>query len=55
MRTFRFKTGDNSNVAQQQTISCHLHLEPSENITEDQEANCSCYTEDECRGKIWLG
>ena len=55
MRTFRFTTGEDSNVSQQQRISCHLHLEPSENIPEDQEPNCSCYTENECRGKIWLG
>ena len=52
MRTFRFTTGDTD--AQEQTISCHLHLEPSESISEEQEPNCSCYTEDDCRGKALI-
>ena len=51
MRTFRFTTGETLTDAQEQTISCHLHLEPSESISEKQEPNCSCYTEDDCRGK----
>ena len=47
-------TGEDLTVAQEQRISCHLHLEPTEDVTEDQEANCSCYTEQECRGNNWL-
>ena len=47
-------TGEDLTVAQEQRISCHLHLEPTEEVTDDQEANCSCYTEQECRGNNWL-
>merc|ERR1712136_190185 len=49
MRTFRFTTGESSTDAQQQTVSCELHLEPSADIVEEQAADCSCYTEDGCR------
>ena len=53
MRTFRFKTGESSN-AQEQTVTCTLHLEPSADIVEEQAADCSCYTEDACndQGKL---
>ena len=54
MRTFRFTTGESSTDAQQQTVSCELHLEPSADIVEEQAADCSCYTEDGCRGEFSL-
>ena len=50
MRTFRFMSGE-STTEQQQTINCSLHLEPRENISEDQAPDCSCYTKEECQSK----
>ena len=50
MRTFRFVTGETATDAQQQTISCDLHLEPSANIVQGQAVDCSCYTQQECQG-----
>ena len=47
MRTFRFMTGETTEE-QQQTISCDLHLEASEDIQEEQAADCTCHTEQEC-------
>ena len=47
MRTFRFMTGETTEE-QQQTISCDLHLEASEDIQEQQAADCTCHTEQEC-------
>ena len=50
MRTFRFMT-DESAVEQQQTISCSLHLEPSESISQDQAPDCTCYTQEGCQSE----
>ncbi len=51
MRTFRFiSQGAQSAAAQEQTISCDLHLEPSTAIVQEQAADCSCYTQDQCQG-----
>ena len=52
MRTFRFTNDESVTEAQEQSISCQLHLEPSENIVEEQAADCSCYVEDDCSGKF---
>lgn len=52
MRTFRFISGETATEAQQQTIRCDLHLEPSADIVQAQAADCSCYTEQECQGKF---
>ena len=48
MRTFRFMSGDTLTEAQQQTISCEVYLEASDDIQEEQAADCTCYTEEEC-------
>ena len=48
MRTFRFNTGGSSTEAQQQTVMCSLHLDPVNDITQEQANNCSCYTRSEC-------
>ena len=50
MRTFRFNIAgtDDSSVVQQQTVNCSLHLEPVANISQDQAADCSCHTADDC-------
>ena len=49
MRTFRFITvGSSATEAQEQTISCNLHLDPVNEVTSTQPENCSCYTEDDC-------
>ena len=52
LRTFRFTNEESVTEAQEQSISCQLHLEPSEDIVEEQAADCSCYTEDDCSGKF---
>ena len=57
MRVFRFMSGELA-AEQLQTISCSLHLEPIDNITEDQAPNCTCYTEEECQEPVfgeWTG
>ena len=49
MRTFRFKTDEAATDAQEQTVTCGLHLEPSEDIVEEQATDCACFTEDACQ------
>ena len=52
MRTFRFGSeGTTSSNSQQQTIDCDLHLEPNDNIVQEQAADCTCYTKEDCQGK----
>ena len=52
MRTFRFTSeGTSSLDPQQQTIECDLHLEPSANIVQEQAADCSCHTQEDCQGR----
>ena len=52
MRTFLFKTQGSSAEEQQQTISCNLHLDPAADVSTTEPDNCSCYSEEECSGKI---
>ena len=53
MRTFRFTSGGTqSSDPQQQTIECDLHLEPSATIVQEQAADCTCYTQEQCQGKV---
>ena len=52
MRTFLFKTNGSSAEEQQQTISCNLHLDPVADVSSTEPDDCSCYTEEECSGKI---
>ena len=52
MRTFLFKTPGSSADSQQQTISCNLHLDPAAEVSSTEPDDCSCYTEEECAGKI---
>ena len=53
MRTFRFTSaGTSSSDPQQQTIDCDLHLEPSANIVQEQAADCTCYTQEQCQGRV---
>ena len=51
MRTFRFTSGGSVDNEQQQTIECNIHLEPIADITQDQAADCTCFTEDDCISK----
>ena len=46
-KTFRFMDDQPSNE-QTQTISCELHLDPSDEVIEEQAAKCTCYNESEC-------
>ena len=49
MRTFRFITpGSSATDAQNQTISCDLHLEPANEVASAQPDDCSCHTEADC-------
>ena len=52
MRTFLFKTNGSSAEEQQQTITCNLHLDPVADVSSTEPDDCSCYTEEECSGKI---
>ena len=52
MRTFLFKTQGSSAEEQQQTISCNLHLDPAADVSSTEPDDCSCYSEEECSGKI---
>ena len=54
MRTFLFKTQGSSAEEQQQTISCNLHLDPAADVSSTEPDDCSCYSEDECTGKIFV-
>ena len=54
MRTFLFKTNGSSAEEQQQTISCNLHLDPAADVSSTEPDDCSCYSEEECAGKIGL-
>ena len=52
MRTFRFQSDDlPATEAQQQTIQCHLHLEPANDIFQGQAADCTCHTVEECQDR----
>ena len=50
VRTFRFTSGQSLDD-QNQTISCELHLEPVDEVAEEQAADCTCYDEEECAGE----
>ena len=54
MRTFLFKTQGSSAEEQQQTISCNLHLDPAADVSSTEPDDCSCYSEDECSGKLFF-
>ena len=54
MRTFLFKTNGSSAEEQQQTISCNLHLDPAADVSSTEPDDCSCYSEDECSGKLFF-
>ena len=55
MRTFRFNSDELQNSrtdAQHQTVACHLHLEPTDDIERryrEQAEDCSCHTVEECQ------
>ena len=49
VRTFRFLDDQPSND-QSQTISCELHLDPSDGASAEQAADCTCHNESECAG-----
>ena len=48
MKTFRFVTSESATNAQQQTISCTLHLDSIDDLVEEQAQPCTCFTESEC-------
>ena len=54
MRTFLFKTNGSSAEEQQQTISCNLHLDPAAEVSSTEPDDCSCYSEEECSGKLFF-
>ena len=54
MRTFLFKTQGSSAEEQQQTISCNLRLDPAGDVSSTEPNDCSCYSEEECSGKIYI-
>ena len=61
MRTFRFVMEGSSTESQQQTLMCILHLDPVDEISQEQADDCSCHTQTECersnnilRGKFGL-
>ena len=54
LRTFRFTDGQSSTDDQNQTISCELHLEPADQVSEEQAANCTCYDDDDCNGSYCI-
>ena len=41
---------DQPSIDQNQTISCELHLDPSDGASEEQAADCTCHSESECTG-----
>ena len=51
MRAFRFSSRGSVATSQRQTIECSIHLEPIDEISREQEADCTCHTEDECKSK----
>ena len=54
MRTFLFKTQGSSAEEQQQTISCNLHLDPAADASSTEPDDCSCFSAEECSGKIYF-
>ena len=53
MRVFRFRDETKStNIEQKQEIKCTLYLEEKESILSTESNDCSCYSEEECSGKI---
>ena len=54
MRTFLFKTLGSSADDQQQTLCCNLHLDSVGNVPSTQAADCSCYSEADCSGNLFL-
>lgn len=54
MRTFRFNVGGPATEAQQQSVICSLHLNPVNDITQEQAGACSCYTQSECEERHHL-
>ena len=51
-RTFRFSSGQSLDN-QAQTISCEFYLEPTDNVAEEQAADCTCYNEQECTTPVF--
>ena len=52
MRTFRFTSVGSVNAEEQeQTMECDLYLEPIDDISDGQAADCTCYSQEECDSK----
>ena len=51
-RTFRFTSGQALDD-QAQTISCEFYLEPTNNVAEEQAADCTCYSQEECTTPVF--
>ena len=47
-RTFRFNIGGPATESQQQSVICSLHLDPLNEISQEQKGACSCHTKTEC-------
>ena len=43
---------DQPSTEQNQSISCELHLNPTTEASEEQAADCTCYSETECAGEF---
>ena len=54
-RTFRFTGADQASGDQEQTVSCELHLDPVDNIVQEQADACICYNQAECANECELG
>ena len=52
LRVFRFTVGGQSTTDQRQTIGCELYLESADDVSEEQAADCSCYTHDDCQDDV---
>ena len=51
MRTFRFTSEGSVANTQTQTVECDIHLEPVSDISTEQPNDCTCYSEEQCKGK----
>ena len=54
MRTFRFTNDGSATESQEQTVICSLHLDPVNEISQEQASECSCYTQSECEERMHL-
>lgn len=54
MRTFRFNIDGSATKSQEQIVMCSIHLDPVNEISQEQPIECSCYTQTECEERDHL-